>query len=217
MSKCIYCHQKKGKRSCPALNGLICSGCCGEHRGRAIACPIDCPYFVDHEAYQQGRLGVAFFQERQPLYRELERVGGQKAVQLLHLCDVLTYQFFHNRPGTLDWELQAGFEYVRRLLSPIQIPGAGPSGYGDFFWKEVEAFSNQQEISKNLAVEVLDHTLNFFKTFSGQGLRSNRYYRGILGFVDQYYPALAHQIKDRSPDQGKIVLPSSPVKAAHAE
>ena len=44
MSKCIYCQARKGKRVCPALSGLICSQCCGEHSAVDIACTADCSY-----------------------------------------------------------------------------------------------------------------------------------------------------------------------------
>jgi hypothetical protein len=44
MATCSYCQQRKGKRSCPALAGAICSQCCGQHRLQAIACPSTCVY-----------------------------------------------------------------------------------------------------------------------------------------------------------------------------
>ena len=42
VSTCNHCGQRKGKRSCPALAGAICSRCCGQHRLVEIACPSDC-------------------------------------------------------------------------------------------------------------------------------------------------------------------------------
>ncbi len=42
MSTCVYCGQRKGKRTCPALGGAICSACCGAHRLIRIDCPADC-------------------------------------------------------------------------------------------------------------------------------------------------------------------------------
>jgi hypothetical protein len=42
MSACSHCGQRKGKRTCPALAGTICSRCCGQHRVIDIACPADC-------------------------------------------------------------------------------------------------------------------------------------------------------------------------------
>jgi len=41
---CVYCANRKGKRSCPALGGQICSPCCGQHRLVTISCPTHCIY-----------------------------------------------------------------------------------------------------------------------------------------------------------------------------
>jgi hypothetical protein len=42
MATCEYRKHRKGKRSCPALIGMICSPCCGQHRLRDIDCPENC-------------------------------------------------------------------------------------------------------------------------------------------------------------------------------
>src|SRR5438477_11376100 len=42
MACCSYCQTTKGKRTCPALGGQICSLCCGRHRLKEIDCPADC-------------------------------------------------------------------------------------------------------------------------------------------------------------------------------
>lgn len=42
MATCSFCKQRKGKRTCPALGGSICSVCCGRHRLSQIECPSGC-------------------------------------------------------------------------------------------------------------------------------------------------------------------------------
>src|SRR5256886_17375634 len=76
---CVYCHGRKGKRSCPALNGLICSTCCGENRLTKIACPADCPYLEAVTDYQRQRAGALFRQDRRRGYREALEAGGAEA------------------------------------------------------------------------------------------------------------------------------------------
>lgn len=54
--KCPLCEQRKGKRSCPAKNVLICAQCCGEKRILEIDCPETCEFLKigrDHEARAQ--------------------------------------------------------------------------------------------------------------------------------------------------------------------
>lgn len=44
MAACVFCGQRKGKRTCRALAGSICSACCGQHRLSTIRCPSDCAH-----------------------------------------------------------------------------------------------------------------------------------------------------------------------------
>lgn len=217
MSKCIYCHQKRGKRPCPALGGEICTGCCGEHRGREITCPTNCPYFVTHEAYQRGRLGEVFSQAREGFHEEVEKLHGSRALQLLNLCDVAAYQFFHNRSGALDWELLAGLEYSRRQLSAIAVPSGGPTPYGEFLDKSVQEFCSHARIPSDLGCEVLDRLMRFLMDFSGADLRSNRYLKGLVGFMEQSHPTLAGRIRQESSHSNRIILPYESMETTHAK
>jgi len=42
LEKCASCGRKKGMRDCPALDGRICSVCCGTKRQKEISCPGGC-------------------------------------------------------------------------------------------------------------------------------------------------------------------------------
>ena len=53
-NKCTYCNSRKGKRRCAALDGMICTLCCGEHRLVEIDCTPDCAH-LGHEHYQEHR------------------------------------------------------------------------------------------------------------------------------------------------------------------
>ncbi len=94
MSKCIYCHERKGKRPCPALEGLICTLCCGEHRMVHIACPSDCVYLDANTEYQQKRIGERFGQARREFYRELFQLGGEKAAAFFPFGNIPAQSIF---------------------------------------------------------------------------------------------------------------------------
>jgi hypothetical protein len=76
--KCLICEKRKGKRHCPAKNGYICPICCGEKRGVEINCPLDCPYYVEGQKYQQEKVsrqrlrkeGVGSFVRRAEMYNK---------------------------------------------------------------------------------------------------------------------------------------------------
>ncbi|MYC26920.1 MAG: hypothetical protein F4X63_02835, partial [Nitrospira sp. SB0662_bin_26] len=84
MSKCIFCHERKGKRPCPALGGAICSQCCGTHRVVSIACHSDCVYLDTNVEYQQKRVGDQFEQERRAFYKDLLEQSGDKAAEMFY-------------------------------------------------------------------------------------------------------------------------------------
>lgn len=48
---CPLCGTRKAKRSCPALDKLICTVCCGTKRQVEITCPEDCGYLVEARAH----------------------------------------------------------------------------------------------------------------------------------------------------------------------
>lgn len=55
MAKCVRCGQRKGKRRCPALDGDICTLCCGTERGESIDCPETCAYWTGkHDTRTRG-------------------------------------------------------------------------------------------------------------------------------------------------------------------
>lgn len=76
--KCTLCEQRKAKRYCPAKRTQICAVCCGEKRGVEINCPLDCPYYVEGQKYQQGKItrqrvrkeGVQSYIRRAELYNK---------------------------------------------------------------------------------------------------------------------------------------------------
>ena len=55
MAKCVTCGERKGNRVCPAVNGDICSLCCGSKRQKEIRCVDSCDYLKKGSEYQLER------------------------------------------------------------------------------------------------------------------------------------------------------------------
>jgi hypothetical protein len=55
MAKCVTCRERKGNRFCPAVNGTICSLCCGSKRQKEIPCVDSCGYLKKGSEYQLDR------------------------------------------------------------------------------------------------------------------------------------------------------------------
>jgi hypothetical protein len=209
MSKCVYCHSRKGKRPCPALNGLICSQCCGEHRVLRIACPSDCVYLDSNSEYQQKRIGERFGLVRREFYKELFELGGEKAAALFNLIEVISFSYFQGRRDGQDGEAIAALQGLRRTLSPLHVPAAPLPMFAEHLRKEYEAFTKQQAqqaIDPATAPEVLDRAIKFVTEFSGGGLQSQRFLTGLIGYIRTSHPEVAEQLAKRH-EGGRIVLP----------
>jgi hypothetical protein len=97
--KCILCEQRKAKRYCPAKKTQICPVCCGEKRGVEINCPLDCPYYVEGQKYQQEKVtrqrikkeGVETYIRRAELYNRSPEIFSELElvfVDLFHAYDI---------------------------------------------------------------------------------------------------------------------------------
>jgi hypothetical protein len=220
MSKCLYCGGRKGKRQCPALGGLICSLCCGEHRMVRISCPSDCVYLDANVGYQQMRLGEQFGQDRRIFYKELFELG-EDAAALFNLVEVVTFSYFQSRLDAADSEVIAALQSLRRTLSPLHIPAPQPLPFAEQLKKEYEAFRKQQPqgpIAGHGDTDVLDRALKFVTEFSGGGLQSNRFLKGLIGFIRSHHPEVAEQLAAQPEAGGRIILPGQfmpPVPEPH--
>jgi len=209
MSQCAYCAHRKGKRPCPALGGLICSQCCGEHRIVRVGCPVDCMYLESGNDYQQKRLAVQFMPIRRDFYRELTELGGEKSVALFNLVEVVIFGYFQGRRDGQDAEVVAALQALRRTLSPLHVPAAPMPVFAEYLKKEYDTFKKQnpQQIADmSSAPEILDRAITFVSRFSGTDLQSQRFLSGLIGYVRAYHPDIAEYLtKQREP--GHIILP----------
>ena len=208
MSKCVYCHQRKGKRSCPSLDGMICSLCCGEHRITKISCPESCVFLGSNDDYQQKRAGGRFEIERRTFYRELLDFGGERATEIFYVFEALAFRFFQERRDAQDLEALEGLQSLRRSFSLIQIPETGLPAFGEELRKEFKVFGERQNLEPTMVTEVLDRAQTFIQGFSGSGLRSNRFLQGLLGYVRERHPDVAEQLARQTGAGGRIVIPS---------
>ena len=190
MSKCVHCHERKGKRPCPALGGLICSQCCGEHRVVHITCPADCAYLDSS-------------------YKELFEVGGEKAAGFFNLIEVVTFSYFLTRRDGQDADVLAAIQSLRRTLSPIHVPPAPESVFAERLKKEYETFKKQEServLDSQTATDILDRALKFVTEFSGGSIQSQRFLNGLIGYIKTHHPAIAEHLAKQQ-EGSRIVLP----------
>ncbi len=209
MSKCLYCHERKGKRPCPALNGAICSQCCGTHRVVSIACHSDCVYLDTNVEYQQKRVGDQFEQERRTFYKDLLEQSGDKAAEMFYFLEAVTFKHFHAKSDAQDGEVIAAIQALRRSFSPIHVPEGMAPPFTEALKKEYNAFMEGEKPDTQLVSEVLDRGLAFISEFSGTGLRSTRFLSGLIGFLKSRHPDVAEKLGKLGTTGGRIILPGN--------
>lgn len=209
MSKCLYCHERKGKRPCPALGGTICSQCCGMHRVVNIACHSDCAYLDTNVEYQQKRVGDQFEQERRTFYKDLLEQSGDKAAEMFYFLEAVTFKYFQARSDAQDGEVIAAIQALRRSFSPIHVPEGMAPPFTEALKKEYQAFMEGEKPDPQLVSEVLDRGLTFISEFSGTGLQSNRFLNGLIGFLKSRHPDVAEKLAKLGTTGGRIILPGS--------
>jgi hypothetical protein len=174
-----------------------------------ISCPSDCAYLDTGSDYQQKRLSEQFLPVRRDFYRELDDSGGQKAVALFNLIEVVIFSYFEGRRDGQDADVITALQALRRTLSPLHIPAGPMPVFAEHLRKEYETFSKQnpdQIAASSDAPAVLDRIDRFASTFSGKDFQSSRFLGGLIGYVKTYHPEIAAHLKKKH-EPGHILVP----------
>lgn len=181
--KCVYCGERKGKRECPALGGMICSRCCGEHRAVQISCPPDCRYFRKHEEFQQSKQAEPYrntwVEENEDILEEEKR----SLIEAIGILETLIYYRFRDDTTLTDRRVINGLEGLENQLKTIELPGA-TSEFTDFALEELEPLIEKGELSREILKEATSRLIAIAKTFSDD---SRRLVRGIVGRIKEDY------------------------------
>lgn len=174
-----------------------------------ISCPNDCVYLDSGSDYQQKRLGEQFSPARRTFYHDLEGLGGQKAIALFNLLEVVTFGYFEGRRDGQDAEVLAALQALRRTLSPLHVPSAPMPVFAEHLRKEYETFTKQNPehiADASDAPEILDRIVQFVSSFSGKEFQSSRFLGGLIGYVKTHHPDIAEHLKKKH-EPGHIILP----------
>ena len=117
MSKCRACGQRKGKRACPALGEALCPVCCGQRRGREIACPPACRYLAEHQPYQDRRI-LERRNEAAPSHRNTDDLTRDERLSWLALnAEAPIREIAERDPRFSDGEAILALERAREMLT----------------------------------------------------------------------------------------------------
>ncbi|MGB0909446.1 MAG: hypothetical protein ACPGYT_03720, partial [Nitrospirales bacterium] len=86
-------------------------------------------------------------------------------------------------------------------------PGAAPPAFGEELKKEYKTLDDRQPLDTHMVTQVLDRASQFIQGFSGEGLRSNRFLSGLIGYIKLRHPDVAEQLARQSGAGGRIIIP----------
>ena len=120
---CVYGGERKGKRECPALGGMICSRCCGEHRGSEINCPPDCRYFKKHEEFQQSKQAETYRETWAEKNSDILEEQNRKLIEAIGVLETLIFYRYRDDKTLTDREVISGLKGLENKLKTIELPG----------------------------------------------------------------------------------------------
>lgn len=158
-------------------------------------------------------MGERFAQARRELHTDLFELGGEKAVALFTLIEIVSFSHFLTRRDGHDTEVLAGIQSLRRTLSPLHVPSPADPVFAEKLKKEYDAWAKQEPrhmLDTQRKTDVLDRALSFIQEFSGQGFQSQRFLTGLLGYIKTHHPTIADQVATQQ-EAGRIIVPGQPM------
>jgi hypothetical protein len=105
---CKLCGQRRAKRACPAVDGEICSICCGTQREILLACPLSCEYL--REAHRHEKPLAVDPNEIADPDIEVGEEFIRSHEELLLFCVYSLVQAALRTPGAVDSDVLAALE-----------------------------------------------------------------------------------------------------------
>lgn len=210
--QCAYCLQKKGKRSCPGLHGIICPSCCGQYRLQRISCPKECIYLAEGEIYAGKKLEqmfLAMLREVVESFPEEKKDALSEAIGhlLAVVCIVLSAD-----PKIRSEELTRFLQDIRSEFQLIITPAIGQLS-GPLVAMRDQALERLKKLSPShvqaVFPEALEGLLLFFDRLSGKR-SSASFALGLRAFLEGMLGLEWVQSYDwrKEPDRvGRILIP----------
>ena len=179
MVKCVMCKERKGNRFCPAVNGDICSLCCGSKRQKEIRCVDSCDYLKKGSEYQLDRDITRKIDE--DLHRESEDVFNRDDVVpfVMSIERFFVDRFYADREVN-DTHILQSMSRLYAFLSGT-LPALEPqNGIEESIFKEfAEADRKTRHLPDGLKARAVLRIIKSIRSSSG-GVLGNRNYLEMI-------------------------------------
>lgn len=127
--RCALCGARVGDRRCPALGEVLCSACCGAHRGTKVLCPPNCVYGRASEERLRERRARELERAWATWYRDLAAEGREGLWPYVEILGEALSVLLH-RALVPDAEVEDALRHLYRALSPVVLVPASPPPMG---------------------------------------------------------------------------------------
>ncbi len=115
---CKICGKRRARRSCPAVNGDICTICCGTEREVSLACPLECEYLAEaHRREKPIPVAEKELSNRDVVVSE-EFIRSQE--EFLVFCIYSLVEAALRTPGAIDADVMAALEALIQTQRTLQ-------------------------------------------------------------------------------------------------
>jgi hypothetical protein len=105
---CKICQKRRARRFCPAVNGDICTICCGTEREVSLTCPLSCEYLLEAHK-RENPVAIADGQISNPDIRVTEEfIRDQEELLLFSIYSLVEASL--RTPGVNDSDVMAVLE-----------------------------------------------------------------------------------------------------------
>lgn len=115
---CKICQKRRARRHCPAVQGDICTICCGTEREVSLSCPLECEYLQEAHRHEKP-LPISEDQISYPEVKVTEEFFHDHE-ELLLFCVYSMVQAGLRTPGALDADVMAALEALIQTHRTLQ-------------------------------------------------------------------------------------------------
>ncbi len=198
-NRCVYCGERQGKRECPALGGMICSRCCGEHRGVEINCSPDCRYFKKHEEFQQSKQAEAYRVTWVEKNEDLLEAEERTLIDAIGVLELIILDRYRDDPTLTDRQVIEGLKGLGNRFKKIELPGS-PSEFSDSAYEDLKSLVESGKYTREQLKEATARLRTVAEAFSDG---SRRLVQGVVGRIKEDY-----DLPLEEPEEGKSKLES---------
>ena len=190
MAKCLSCSERKGKRSCPALEGMICSQCCGSKREVEIQCPPDCSYLAHSKQFlteKHDSRQLADFE------RQMKSIIGNEGMymDILQNIEFAIVEPYREGRNITDRDVQTALEYLMEVgKAQLNLPSNPQSELPFKIQSIVDSIEDVLEMRKSIVgqkEDIMRHLKCIYRVlYSVRTHYSPDDERSYLNFIAQY-------------------------------